>query len=91
MASPKYTQILPAPDWFFVHGGPRASDPPTVWHVAAWGLTPEGEAVGLVGAFGQDQGNAGMAPKLVSVPPVPGSYLHRDQLNETERQQLVKR
>lgn len=91
MSQVKYIQIIPAVDWHFVHSGVRAGDPPTVWHIAAWGLTPEGEAVGLVGAFGKDQGKAGVAPKLVSVPPVAGAYLHRDQLNDIEREQLIKR
>ncbi|MHA7685906.1 hypothetical protein [Cupriavidus sp. PET2-C1] len=83
-----YTQIVPATDWFFVHSHVLANSPPTVWHLAAWGLTAEGQAVGLVGA---EQGKDGVAPKLVSVPPVPGAYLHRDQLTEVEREQLRKR
>ncbi len=86
-----YTKIVPATDWFFVHPDVLAKNPPTVWHLAAWGLTSEGEVVGLVGAFGAEQGRDGVAPKLVSVPPVPGVYLHRDQLTEVEREQLRKR
>ncbi|SDC19806.1 hypothetical protein SAMN05216345_101890 [Cupriavidus sp. YR651] len=79
-----YTQIIPATDWFFVHPDVKESAPPTVWHLAAWGLTPEGKVVGLVG--GSVEGC------LVGVPrAAKGVYLHRDQLSEAERQLMVKR
>lgn len=86
-----YNQIISADGWYFVHPNVNETAPPTVWHLAAWGLTAEGEVVGLIGAFGADQGSKGVAPKLVSVPPVAGAYLHRDQLSDVEKAQLEKR
>lgn len=63
-------QIMPAEDWYFKHDA-------TVWNVAAFGLTDEGETIGLIGA-----GNDG------TLKPVPartnGVYLHRRQLTEDE-------
>lgn len=86
-----YTQVCTAQDWFFVHKTGREADPPIVWHIAAWALTDAGEVVGLVGAFGEEQGREGVSPKLTIVPPVPGAYLHRDQLSEIELQKARKR
>ncbi|HVI88136.1 MAG TPA: hypothetical protein VM659_07535 [Dongiaceae bacterium] len=85
-----HTQIIPAHDWFFVHSDVREGNPPAVWHLAAWGLRENGQVEGLVGAGGRDAG-AGVTAKLTPIPPVPGQYLHRDQLNEAERAQLGKR
>lgn len=85
-----YTQIIPASEWFFVHNSVREADPPTVWQLAAWGLKENGQVEGLIGAFGGEADN-GVTAKLHSVPPVPGQYLHREQLSEVERAQLLKR
>lgn len=69
-------QIMPAVDWYFKHDA-------TVWNVAAFGLTDEGEPMGLVGA-----GNDG------TLKPVPtrtdGVYLHRRQLTDDETQAADK-
>ncbi|WP_321948291.1 hypothetical protein [Paraburkholderia sp. J10-1] len=86
-----YKTITPATNWFFVHKGVPASAPPVVWHLAAWGQKENGEVIGLIGAFGPDQVKDGKTPHLVSVPPVPGAYLHRDQLSSDEVSQLNKR
>jgi hypothetical protein len=59
----KILQIMPAIDWYFKHDL-------TVWNIAAFGLTDEGETIGLVGA-----GNDG------TLKPV---YLHRRQLTDEE-------
>ncbi|CAG9235939.1 hypothetical protein PSP6_690105 [Paraburkholderia tropica] len=86
-------QVLttPATDWYFVHKGASDSAPPVVYQVAAWGQKENGEVVGLVGAFGADQAKEGKAPHLVTVPPVAGSYLHREQLTGDEVLQAKKR
>jgi hypothetical protein len=66
----KYIQIAPATDWYFKHDQ-------TVWHVAAFALTEQGEAIGLIGAV--------KAGTLKSVPrQVNGMYLHRRQLTHEE-------
>lgn len=63
-------QIIPAVDWYFKHDA-------TVWNLAAFGLTDDGDTIGLIGA-----GNDGT---LKTVPTATrGVYLHRRQLNATE-------
>jgi hypothetical protein len=66
----KIVQIMPATDWYFKHDS-------TVWHLAAFSLTDDGETIGLVGA--------GSDGKLKPVPvKTNGVYLHRRQLTEEE-------
>jgi len=66
----KIVQIMPAVDWYFKHDE-------TVWNLAAFALTEEGETIGLVGA-----GNDGT---LKTVPTATrGVYLQRRQLTERE-------
>ncbi|WP_081712854.1 MULTISPECIES: hypothetical protein [Burkholderia] len=86
-----YKEITPSTDWFFVHDGHNENAPPVVWHVAAWGLTEEGEVVGLIGAFGREDGSKGKTPRLIQVPAVPGSYLHLRQLTAAELELATKR
>jgi hypothetical protein len=86
-----YKSIIPATDWFFTHKNVNEQDPPVVWCLAAWGLKEDGEAIGLVGAFGLQQAAERKTPHLVSVPPVAGTYLHRSQLTDIEFQQSKKR
>ena len=54
-------------------------------------MKEDGEVIGLVGAFGPQHAEAGKTPHLVSVPPVPGAYLHRSQLTDVEIEQSTKR
>jgi len=69
-------QIIAAVDWYFKHDA-------TVWNVAAFGLTDEGETIGLNGV-----GNDG---KLKTVPTrTNGAYLHRRQLAEDEIQPRIR-
>lgn len=86
-----YTSIIPATDWCFVHNGESEKLPPVVWRLAAWGVNSDGNVIGLIGAFGEQQGASGKTPSLSSVPTVAGRYLHREQLNEMENEQLGKR
>ncbi|MGI4856776.1 MAG: hypothetical protein ACRYHA_07625 [Janthinobacterium lividum] len=87
-----YKNVASVEDWFFVHKATRDQDPPIVWRLAAWGcLNSTGEVVGLIGAFGNDHGKNGKTPHLVTVPPVPGEYLHLSQLTEIELSQIKKR
>jgi len=89
LSNEMYKTIIPATDWFFVH--PGHNDEPVVWPLAAWGLRDSGETVGLIGAFGREQGNKGETPSLSIVPPVAGRYLHRSQLTQQERELAAKR
>jgi hypothetical protein len=87
---PKLSTITPATDWYFVHEG--HNDVPVVWPIAAWGiLLDTHEVVGLIGAFGREQGEQGKSPRLDVVPPVPGRYLHVSQLTQQEREQAKLR
>ncbi len=82
-----FKSIIPATDWFFVH--PNGSDKPVVWPLAAWGLTDDGNTVGLVGASEETaSGTATLSP----VPPnVGGRYFHRDELTAEERVIIANR
>lgn len=85
----KVNSIIPAVDWYFVHEGHKE---PVVWPLAAWGVLAEtGETVGLIGAFGRDQGQKGKTPCLDVVPAVPGRYLHYSELTKEERDLAGKR
>lgn len=80
--------IIPAIDWFFVH---KTSNEPIVWPLAAWALNEKGETVGLIAAFGAEQGKNHETPSLSVVPNLPGRYLHQSQLTAQERKLLAKR
>lgn len=76
-----YTQISPATDWYFKHeNAPNDKRPCTVYQLTSWALTDEGEVIGLVAIRDPKSQRA----KLVPPPPLPGDYLHRDQLTDEE-------
>lgn len=76
-----YVQISPATNWYFRHdNSPHGERPCTVYQIAAWALTEEGEVVGLVAVRDPETKRA----KLVAPPPLPGDYLHQEQLSAEE-------
>lgn len=76
-----YKQIISATDWYFRHDAPPGGGSlPVVYQIAAWALTDDGNVIGLVTVRDPETGR----PKLVSPPPIPGDYLHREQLTEQE-------
>ena len=78
MSNTSYKQIIPATDWYFRHDNVSGvAGKSTVYQLAAWALKENGEVVGLV-TVRDDNGR----PKLVTPPPVPGDYLHKEQLTE---------
>lgn len=77
----RYKQIMPSTDWYFRHDNVEGcSTKSTVYQLAAWALTHEGDIVGLVTVRDIETGR----PKLVTPPPVAGDYLHREQLEVDE-------
>lgn len=77
----RYKQIMPSTDWYFRHDNVEGcSTKSTVYQLAAWALTNEGDIVGLVTVRDIETGR----PKLVTPPPVAGDYLHREQLEADE-------
>ncbi|MFV1943566.1 hypothetical protein VPH49_22400 [Pseudomonas luteola] len=87
-----YTQITPTQDWFFRHDAPNPANGPILYQVAAWALKAPDEhghtaVVGLIAPI--FPGDAGRV--LHEPPPVEGYYIHREQLNESELQQVKKR
>lgn len=77
----RYKQIMPSTDWYFRHDNVEGcSTKSTVYQLAAWALTHEGNIVGLVTVRDIETGR----PKLVTPPPVAGDYLHREQLEADE-------
>jgi len=79
----KYSQIVPALDWFFVHRDSASDRPPTVWRIAVWAIDDEGQVQGLISVSGPGQAT----PKFVRPPSIPGAYLYIDQLDDAERKQ----
>lgn len=76
-----YAQISPATDWYFKHDNSQNDKrPSTVYQIAAWAITEDGEVVGLVPVRDPETKRA----KLVTPPPLPGDYLHKEQLTEDE-------
>ena len=83
-----YKQIIPATDWYFMHDNvPGEHGESTVYQLAAWALKENGDIVGLVTVRDIDTGH----PKLVTPPPVPGDYLHKEQLTDDEKTWAKKR
>ncbi len=81
MSNTSYKQIIPATDWYFRHDNVSGvAGKSTVYQLAAWALKENGEVVGLV-TVRDDNGR----PKLVTPPPVPGDYLHKEQLTDDEK------
>ncbi len=84
----KYASIIPATDWFFVH---RNEDAPsakwTVHHLAVWAVTEQDDVVGLL-PVSDSSVKSGTTARLVSPPPIPGQYVHRDQLTEAMHKAL---
>ena len=59
--------------------------------VAAWGLTPDGQVVGLIPASGSRNGSSSTAPKLVPAPSLGGSFIHESKLSERQRDIATRR
>lgn len=85
-----YKQIIPATDWFHVEYK-KTQNNLCMYRIVAWGLTEEGQVIGLISVNGSQQ-NDGLNNKmarLVTVPPTGGGmYKHRDELSELEREAL---
>lgn len=83
-----YKQIMPAHDWYFVHSSVKEGGDPVVYKLVCWAVREtesQDEIVGLISpGFGDGK-------SITTVPPVPGRYLHREQLTETELKMVSKR
>jgi hypothetical protein len=85
-----FQSIIPAVDWFFSHDGVDPADPPVVHRLAAWGMTEDGDVIGLISAFSKEPGsNLPRAARLNAVPPVPGWYKHASDLTQAELEAIV--
>lgn len=83
----KYTSIIPADGWFFVHRNEEgAKHDYTVHRLAAWGLNEEGKPVGLlpVSAPPTMETN-GTNALLVGPPPIRGEYVHEKDMTPAVR------
>lgn len=79
----RYTQIMPADDWYYVCYPTEINKELIVWELAAWALTATtGEVVGLVSIAGEADSDPG---KLVAIPSLKGKYKRRSELTENER------
>ncbi|QIE91120.1 MULTISPECIES: hypothetical protein [Pseudomonas] len=83
-----YKQIIPAQDWYFVHASAQVGGAPVVYQLVCWAVVTAGEkdeVIGLI-APGLSDGKG-----ITTVPPVPGRYLHREQLSDAELKVVSKR
>ncbi|QEL55467.1 methionyl-tRNA formyltransferase [Chromobacterium paludis] len=80
-----YQTVTPAQDWFFVF---KSEGRPIVHHIAAWEQSDDGKLVGLIGGTKR---NPYETSHLVTIPPVDGVYLHREQLSEEELEAAKRR
>ncbi|MFG8033014.1 hypothetical protein ACEOIA_32495, partial [Pseudomonas aeruginosa] len=91
----KYTNIVPAQDWFYAHDRVGQDGPMIIYPVAVW-VTYEktlesGEVetsvMGLIAPdFGDESSN-----RLHTVPPLKGRYLHRNELTKEHLESLVRK
>lgn len=75
-------QISPCVDWFYV--GPDD----LIFEVAAWALHDSGEVVGLIAAGATNDKNIA---RLVTPPPVGGTYVHSSALTGDQKFKLSMR
>lgn len=82
----KYTQIVPATDWFFVH---RDGFRTHATRLAVWGIDESGRVIGLISVSDPSESpGIRTSAKLVSPPPITGEYKHLLELNQAERDAL---
>ncbi len=77
----KFSSIIPAEDWFFVFKDNQGN--PVVNRIAVWAMNENSEVIGLIGGI-DVRGSENKTQRLVSVPPVSGLYLHKDELSSDE-------
>ena len=67
--------------WFFVHADINGW--PTFSRIVVWATYESGETIGLVGVTNSEH-------RLVTPPPVEGSYIHWDELTEPQKEEAIK-
>lgn len=83
----KYTQIIPATDWFFVHKSEQQR--PFVTRLAMRGIDTDGWVTGLMAVSSPLNGpSARTNARLMAPPPITGEYKHKDDLTRAERDAL---
>jgi hypothetical protein len=84
-----YKQITPSDGWYFVSKD-ETNGKPIIFAVAAWALVEDGSAV--IGLIGEVRGGGQRLPssshksmaRLVSVPPIEGTYKHLSTMTPAE-------
>lgn len=80
----KVIQLIPCVDWFYLEWNEHRSD----WDVtivAAWGLTTDGESLGMLTVSGVRNSGSPGYPHLVPAPAVGGKFVHRSKLSDKQR------
>lgn len=75
----KLVNVCPCDGWYYV--GPHVDGKPIVFKIAAWGLTEDGVAHGLIAVQITEQ----VPARLVLPPPVGGTYKADEALSDIER------
>jgi hypothetical protein len=83
----KIISTNPANGWFFVHKRDEHDKYPVIFHrVVLWATYDSGYTIGLISIFTtlNETRNS-----LTSPPPLPGGYLHWDDMSEDDRKHAV--
>ena len=83
--SVKYSSVSSCSDWFYVGRGVQKEA--IVFPVAAWGITEDGDVIGLISVPATDLQSP---PHLLTPPPIGGCYKPREHLSEDERVSAAK-
>jgi len=81
--------MCPAGDWFYVTKPTKPQNETTVWPIAVWATSDDGEVFGMVSIPKITLNGQPTKPTLVSVPPVDGVYKHIRELSAAEQQSLA--
>jgi len=76
-------QLTPCVDWFYLEWSEHNSEW-TVIPVAAWGLTSEGESLGMLPVSGTRNSGRPGYPHLVPAPAVGGKFVHLSKLSDKQ-------
>ncbi len=79
----KIIQLTPCADWYFVEWDNHKLDW-LVSPVAAWGLTADGEVLGMLPVAGLKDSAMPMYPHLVAAPATAGKFSHVSKLTEKQ-------
>ena len=82
----KILSLTPCTDWFYI-GEDASTGKLVIFRVAAWALRSDGDVVGMIAAA--TARTVENEARLVTPPPIGGSYYHRDSLTADQIKQAA--